>query len=181
MTQQIEVAAAHQFQAAAAQPDGPITYIVRFPARTSRNACFADQALCDDAIRMAGKASIKRPENKPEPQPLPQRQTMRRPAASASAGQLPQAQRRFGTRSEIVVERNDSGRRRRGVGAVDEENRQTISTAINEPVFAIGGVTRKCRRQRSDRAGPEHPGRGGDHHGGRVEMRQPNERCATCR
>ena len=72
MTQQIEMAAAHQFQAAAAQTDGPITHIVCLPARPSRNAGFADQALRDDAIRVTGKASIERAENKPEPLPLSQ-------------------------------------------------------------------------------------------------------------
>ena len=72
MTQQIEIAAAHQFQAAAAQTDGPVADIVCLPARPGRNTGFADQALCDDAIGVARKASIERAENKPEPLSLSQ-------------------------------------------------------------------------------------------------------------
>ena len=60
MTQQIEVSAAHQLQAAAAEPDGPIAQIVRLPSRPSCSGRFAEQALGNDAIGVAGQAPIER-------------------------------------------------------------------------------------------------------------------------
>jgi hypothetical protein len=179
MTQEIEVTTTHQRQAAAAQTDDAIADVVRFPARPSRNACFAHQALCDDTIRMAGKASIKRAENKPEPLPLSQRQPEQWPAGGPAAGKPPHAQRRFGTRNEIVVEWNDGGCGRRSVSSVAEDNGQTITTVVNEPVLAIDSTSGKCRCQRSERARSEHLRRRGDHYGGRIEMRQPNDGRAT--
>ena len=66
MTQQIEIAAAHQLQAAAAEPDGPIAQIVGLPGRPGCGGSFAEQALGNDAIRIAGQASIESAEGKQE-------------------------------------------------------------------------------------------------------------------
>ncbi len=181
MTQQIKVAAAHQFQAATTQTDGPVTDIVCLPARPGRNGGFANQALCNDAIGVAGKASVERAENKPEPLPLSQRQTMRSPARRPACGKPPQAQCRIGAPNEIGIEWDYGGCRRRRISAIDEDDGQTVTTVINEPVFAVGGATRKCRRQRSDRARVEHLRRRGDQNRGGIEMRQPNDRRAICR
>jgi hypothetical protein len=181
MTQQIEVAAAHQFQAAAAQADGPVTDIVGLPARPGWNAGVTDQALCDDAIGVAGKAAIERAENKPEPLTLSQRQTVRPPARGPARGKAPEAQRRIGTRNEIGIERDDGGCRRRRVSAIDEDDRQTVTTVLNEPVLAVGGQARKCQRHGSDRARVERLRRRGDQNRGGIEMRRPNDRGAMCR
>src|SRR5215468_2033473 len=66
ITQQIEVSAAHQVQAAAAGPDGPIAQVVSLPGQPGCNARFAEQTLGDDAIRVAGQAPIERAEGKDE-------------------------------------------------------------------------------------------------------------------
>ena len=89
MMQQIEVSAAHQFQAAAAEADGPVAQIVRLPSRLGRYARFAEQTLCDVAIRVAGKASIERPENELEPLTLLRRQTIRWPATGPAGCEAP--------------------------------------------------------------------------------------------
>ena len=74
MTQQIEVSAAHQPQAAAAEPDGPIAQVVCLPGRSSCNAGFAEQALGNDTIRITGQAPIERTEGKYESSTLLRRQ-----------------------------------------------------------------------------------------------------------
>src|SRR5215470_14979286 len=90
ITQQIEVSASHQLQAATAEPDGPIAQIVRLPGRPGCNACFAEQALGDDTIRVAGQAPIERAEGKDESLTLLGRQTILWLTTGLARGGAPQ-------------------------------------------------------------------------------------------
>jgi hypothetical protein len=177
MMQQIEVSAAHQFQAAAAETDGPVAQIVGLPSRLGRYARFAEQTLCDDAIRVAGKASIERPEDKLEPLTLLRRQTIRWPATEPASCDAPQTERRICACREIAVERDHDGGWRRGAGAADEDDRHTVMPVIDEPMLTVGGVARECGRQGIDRARiRECLRRRGDENRGGIEMRQPDYR-----
>ena len=153
ITQQIEVSAAHQLQAAAAEPDGPIAQIVRLPRRPGCNARFAEQALGNDAIRVAGQAPIERAESKDEPSTLLWCQRILRLTTGLACGGAPQTQRRIGPRGKIGVQRNHNGRRRRSVCIAREHNGQTVMTVIDEPILGVNGAARECRRQGADRAG----------------------------
>src|SRR5215471_2426857 len=145
ITQQIEVSAAHQLQAAAAEPDGPIAQIVRLPRRPGCNARFAEQALGNDAIRVAGQAPIERAESKDEPSTLLWCQRILRLTTGLACGGAPQTQRRIGPRGKIGVQRNHDGRRRRSVCAVDKNRGQTVMTVIDEPMLAVDGAASECR------------------------------------
>ena len=177
MTQQIEVSAAHQFQAAAAEPDGPIAQIVCLPGRPSCNARFAEQALGNDAIRVVGQASIERAEGKYESLTLLERQRPLWSTPGPARGDAPQTQRRIGPRGEIGVQRNHNGRRRRSVCTADEHHGQTTTTVIDEPMLTFGGLAREYRRQGADRVriGERLRSRRNEHSAG-IEMRQPDYR-----
>ena len=177
ITQQIEVSAAHQLHAAAAEPDGPIAQIVRLPGRPGCNARFAEQALGDDAIRVTGQAPIERAEGKDESSTLLRCQTILRLTIGLARGGAPQTQRRFGPRGEIGVKRNHNGRRSRSGCIADEHDGQTAMTVIDEPMLAVGGMARECRRQGANRARIRERLRSRrDQNRAWIEVRQPNDR-----
>ena len=181
MTQQIEVSATHQLQAAAAEPDGPIAQIVRLPSRPSCSGRFAEQALGNDAVRVASQAPIERAERKYESSTLLERQRPLWSATGPAHGGAPQMQRRIGARGEIGVQRNHNGRRCRSVCTADEHNGQTATTVIDEPMLISGSLAREYRRQGANRARiRERLWSRCNEHGAGIEMRQPDYRRAIC-
>ena len=144
MTQEIEVSAAHEPQAAAAETDGPIAQIVGLLIRPGWNAGFAEQGSGDHAIRMAGKASVESAEGKFEPPASLGRHALRRPAADPAGRGAPQTERRFRAYGKICVERDHDGSRRCGAGTADEDDRQTVVPVVSEPMLTVGGPAREC-------------------------------------
>jgi len=81
----------------------------------------------------------------------------------------------MGACGEIRVKRDDDSRGRVRVGIADQQRGQTAVTVIDDPVFAVDGSARECRRKRADRAGvPERLRRLSNENGAWIKVREPD-------
>lgn len=83
ISQQGEIATAHQFEAGTCQTNGAVAQLVGLPGDSRWNACTPEQALRHDAIALAGQAAVQCAEREAEPQsPLPCQPLRRTPVWS---------------------------------------------------------------------------------------------------
>ena len=176
ISQQVEIAAAHEFEAAADEANGAIAQLVGLPAGTSWNAGTPEQALRKDAIALARQAAVDGPEREAEPVTTLVRQTLGRAALWPPHDDAPQAQRGVGARGEVRVERDDDRSRRRRACAAHEHHGQPGMALIDEPIAAVSRTAFKrwCNRGEATRV-RETFRRRYDENGAGVEMRQPDD------
>lgn len=67
MSQQVEIAASHQFKSGTRQTNGAVAEFMGLPAGTGGNACASEEALCNDAVAIAGQAAVERAKGEHEP------------------------------------------------------------------------------------------------------------------
>ncbi len=101
------------------------------PSFSGRKAHFAEQDLRNHPIRFAGEVAIERTEDEDD-------------------DAAPQLQGCFGARCEVCIERNDGRRRRREIGAADQDRGHTTIVVADEPIIAIGSLALECRYQRAN-------------------------------
>jgi hypothetical protein len=65
--EEIKIAAAHEIETLANQSDCTIAEIVRLPHSPGWKACMAKEHLRDNAISLADKVAVKRPEREDKP------------------------------------------------------------------------------------------------------------------
>lgn len=181
MPQQIQVSAAHEANAAAAQTDGAVPQIVRLPVGPARNPSLIEQSLCDHAVRAAGKPAVQTTKGQSEPGPLLRRQIVRRPATSAACHGAQQTECGFHTRADAVIERKHDGGWSSGVSSIDQHDRQSRASVFDEPMLAVSSAKREARRQRPNGASFWEIRRGRrDNYCGGIEARQPHDAGMVC-
>ena len=107
ISQQGQIATAHQFDAEACQTNAAVAQLVGLPAGTGWNACNSEQALRDDAIALAGQAPVQCTKREAEPHSTLSRQPLRRTHVRAPGNDTPQPQCCGRARGKIRIERND--------------------------------------------------------------------------
>jgi hypothetical protein len=142
---EIKIAAAHENETLANQSDGTIAEIVRLPDSPGWKASMTEKHLRDNAISLANKVAVERPEREDKPMTSLWRQAVSRATAGLPVESTPQMSCRLCSAGEILIKWNDNGRSCRGAGVPDHHRRQAPLIIADTPVIAVTRATLERR------------------------------------
>ena len=176
----VEVAATHQVQSGAHQPNGSVADIMCFPGGSGRHAALPEQCARDRAIGFASEVSIERAKRERKSPASRRREAVRAIGRSPCDG-TPQAKRSVSAGGEVLIERDDGGGRCRSRGLADQHHGKASLGSSEEQIVAVACGALEDRRQYGDVARiAESLWRGREKNDSRSNLRLPNRRSPVC-